>query len=367
MAVDDMYPPPIQRHTAHGGVPPHAAPATDPHAEFHRQSANHFNRPAQPSPVPPIATPQSPADGIRPHPAQSSSAPDAAQTTRLPTTAQPLPADSTTVIPAYRPTQPDTEPSTGPIVGLGDQSANPIPPTPDLPTAQFPQPQPIPRAVQQPDAPLHPVGAGGAGGSLGNSSTQPATGFDGLTTTAARWFSDPKNRKTAIGIGGIVLGALLFLAGSNSTKVVGLGIAVLAWAVCLRVAHTEKASFRIRTRLDREEVAGIAAELVGELRSPLSSVTLEQASLDELTFLVKGTTWRPLEFHATLSTDPDGNTRVATHLDSWTRNKTSVWFIPVPFSKTIDGFRLYKSFGERWAARIEHYDPTATVEYLTRT
>ena len=191
--------------------------------------------------------------------------------------------------------------------------------------------------------------------------------FDGLTTTAARWFSDPKNRKTAIGIGGIVLGALLFLAGSNSTKVVGLGIAVLAWAVCLRVAHTEKASFRIRTRLDREEVAGIAAELVGELRSPLSSVTLEQASLDELTFLVKGTTWRPLEFHATLSTDPDGNTRVATHLDSWTRNKTSVWFIPVPFSKTIDGFRLYKSFGERWAARIEHYDPTATVEYLTRT
>lgn len=367
MAVDDMYPPPIQRHTAHGGVPPHAAPETDPHADFHRQSANHFNRPARPSPVPPTATPQSPTAGIRPHPVQSSSAPDAAQTTRLPATARPLPADSTTVIPAYRPTQPDTEPSTGPIVGLGDQSANPIPPTPDLPTAQFPQPQPTPRAVQQPDAPLHPVGAAGVSRSFGSSSTQPATGFDGLTTTAAQWFADPKNRKTAIGIGGIVLGALLFLAGSTPTNIVGLAIAVLAWAVCLRVAHTEKASFRIRTRLDREEVAGIAAELVGELRSPLSSVTLEQAALDELTFLVKGTTWRPLEFHATLSTDPDGNTCVATHLDSWTRNKTSVWFIPVPFSKTIDGFRLYKSFGERWAARIEHFDPTATVEYLTST
>lgn len=177
---------------------------------------------------------------------------------------------------------------------------------------------------------------------------------------------DPKNRKKVIGSAAIGIGLLLLLAGEAPVKIVGFTLVVVAWLACFRVAPSETATFRIQTRLEREEVAGLANEVAETLKGPLSSVALQSASLGQLDLLVKGTTWRPLEFHASMATAPDGSVLVSTELDSWTRNRSTVYFIPVPFSKTIDGFTLYKRFGDRWIEAIQRYDPAATGEYLRK-
>ncbi len=183
---------------------------------------------------------------------------------------------------------------------------------------------------------------------------------------AAVWLMDPKNRKTALGGGALVLATLLILAGDSGVKLIGVVLAAGAWVVFFRVAPSDTATFRIRTRLEREEVAGLAAEQAANLKGPLSRVILKAGTHDRLDFAVTGTLSRPLEFHADMWAEADGTVSVSATIDTWTRNRITVWFIPIPFSSTIDGFGLYKKFGDSWTADIRRYDPTATVEYLRK-
>ncbi|MEW5808606.1 MAG: hypothetical protein AB1925_04055 [Actinomycetota bacterium] len=178
------------------------------------------------------------------------------------------------------------------------------------------------------------------------------------------WLMDPANRKTVIGGGALVLAGLVILSGSGVTQLVGVIMAVAVWAIFFRVAHTENGTFRIWTRLDAEEIAGLAAEEGMNLSGPLSKVALQEGSVERLDFVVTGTMSAPLEFHADMIRHTDGRTCVTTSIDTWTRNRVTVWFIPVPFSRTIDGFRLYKKFGDRWIERVHQYDRDATGEYL---
>lgn len=180
------------------------------------------------------------------------------------------------------------------------------------------------------------------------------------------WLVDPKNRKTVMGGAALAVAALLFLAGPSGVKVVGLLIAAAAWVVFFRVAPSDTATFRIRTRLDQEEIAGLAVQEAANSKGALSRVVLQSGTAQRLDFVVYGTLSRPLEFGADMAPQPDGTISVTTTIDTWTRNRTTIWFIPIPFSSTIDGFRGYKSFGDRWMAAIRHYDPSADTDYVKK-
>ena len=178
------------------------------------------------------------------------------------------------------------------------------------------------------------------------------------------WLVNPDNRKMVIGGGALVVAGLFILAGSGVPRLIGVVVAVAIWVAFFRVAHTENGTFRMWTRLDAEEIAGLAAEECMNLSGPLSKVVLSEGSIERLDFVVTGAMSSPLEFHADLVRHNDGRTCITTSIDTWTRNRMTVWFIPVPFSKTIDGFRLYKRFGDHWTERIQHYDANASGDYL---
>ncbi|MCG7592744.1 hypothetical protein [Mycobacterium sp. PSTR-4-N] len=232
------------------------------------------------------------------------------------------------------------------------QSWPPVPPRPPSPVPGFHTPAPSYSAQQQQNSIPDP--------GYRNPSPPAATGQGPVVA----WLVDPANRKTVIAGGALVLAGLVILAGSGVTRLAGVVAAVAIWAAFFRVAHTEKGTFRMWTRLDAEEIAGLAAEECMNLSGPLSKVVLPDGSIDRLNFVVTGAMSSPLEFHADMVRHTDGRTCVTTSIDTWTRNRMTVWFIPVPFSKTIDGFGLYKKFGDRWIERLQQYDADATGEYL---
>ena len=182
-----------------------------------------------------------------------------------------------------------------------------------------------------------------------------------------RWLVDPKNRKAVLGGGGLAVAVLLIISGSGLVALLGVVLAITIWATLFRLVPSDTASFRIRTHLDEEEIAGLAAEVAADLSGPFSRVILQSGTVDRLEMVITGAMSEPLEFYVHMVSRNDGTITVSTEIETWTKNRFTVWFIPVPFVNTIDGFRLYKRFGDRWSSAIAEFDPRADVEYLQKT
>jgi hypothetical protein len=106
--------------------------------------------------------------------------------------------------------------------------------------------------------------------------------------------------------------------------------------------------------------------VANSLRGPLSSIEFNGSTADRADFTARGATWKPLRFHVTLRPDPSGWTFVSTHLDKWTWRRTRVYFIPVPGSKRMDGYGLYKSFGDRLLKALQQRDQSTNGAFKTR-
>ncbi len=182
----------------------------------------------------------------------------------------------------------------------------------------------------------------------------------------AQWLSDPAHVKLAAGAVGAVIGAIMLLAGDQGVKVAGLVILVAVWATCFRQGYHENATLRVQTRLPADELIRLAPDLASALRGPMSSVEFHGTTGHRLDFTIKGVTWSPLHFHVAVTPDPSGWTFLATEIDSFTWHRYRVYFIPVPFSKSIQGWGLYRSFGDRLLTAVKERDPGAIGEFHKR-
>lgn len=183
---------------------------------------------------------------------------------------------------------------------------------------------------------------------------------------AAQWHAKPEHLKVvAAGVGGIIA-LFLFMSGNAGSRIAALIIVAAIWAVCFRQGYHEKAGLRAQTRISADDAARVAADVANTLRGPLSSVQFDGTSSGRADFTVRGATWKPLQYHVTLVSDPAGWTVVSTHLDSWTWNRYRVYFIPVPFTKSMDGYSLYRSFCDRLLTELQQRDGAATGAFNTR-
>jgi len=185
--------------------------------------------------------------------------------------------------------------------------------------------------------------------------------------TAVQWLSSPQHLKLVIGAVGLFVAMIVFFAADDpAAKLIGLGIAAAAWVLCFRHGYHEKAGLQVQTRIESSEVARVVTELAAGLQGPLSSVHFNGSTPERLNFTIKGVTWDPLEFHMSLRRDPAGWTFVTTHLDKWTWRRQRVNFIPVPFTKRMDGYGLYKSYGDRVLIALRERDPLSSGAFHKR-
>jgi hypothetical protein len=247
----------------------------------------------------------------------------------------------------------------------------PVSPQPTPPPADAPiwQPQtytaaPTPSGSPQPTAtPNYGIQQGGqqAPGAPGYGAAAPLP-----ASQAAQWLAKPEHLKlVAAGTGGIIA-LFLLLSGNAGSRIAAVVIVMAIWAVCFRQGYHEKAGLRARTRISTDEATRAAADLANILRGPLSSVQFDGFSSGRADFTVRGATWQPLKFHVNLVSDPTGWTFVSTHLDNWTWNRYRVYFIPVPFTKSMDGYSLYRSFCGRLLTELQQRDGAATGAFNTR-
>jgi hypothetical protein len=252
-------------------------------------------------------------------------------------------------------------------------AARPAPPPTSAPQLRNPAPTPA-SDFTAPTPPMTPQPYAATAGSGYSSqpaaapgSGTPAAGTPVSADQALQWLSSPQHLKLVIGAVGLFIGVIVFFAADDPVaKLVGVGIAVAAWAVCFRHGYHEKAGLQIQTRIDPDEVTRIATDLAAGLQGPLSSVQFNGSTAERLDFTVRGVTWDPLVFHMSLRRDPSGWTFLSTHLDKWTWRRQRWNVIPVPFTKRMDGYGLYKSFGDRVLKALQERDPVLTGAFHRR-
>jgi hypothetical protein len=181
-----------------------------------------------------------------------------------------------------------------------------------------------------------------------------------------QWLAAPGHLKlVAAGAGGFIA-LVLFISGDSGAKIAALVLVVAIWVLCFRHGYHEKAGLQAQTRITADEATRVAVDVANTLRGPLSSTQFNGSTADRADFTVRGATWKPLNFHVALRSDRSGWTFVSTHLDSWTWRRTRVNFIPVPFTKRMDGYPLYKSFGDRLLTELQRRDPSASGAFHSR-
>jgi hypothetical protein len=359
-----------QRHqtAAHlGEGPPTAA---YPHDEYHRQAAHYFG--AYPS-ADAAAREQSPG---------SLDAPTQETTRQIPSNPtgvviQQIPTTAVNVKDFGRPGGvTPAKPVGGPGVGWtpkDEARSAPTSPTPPSPSAAPPMAPPVP--AQPPPSPQQPHFAAAGYGYFTQqpSSFGPARGPAQKPSTATasadgtmQWLSEPGHIKLLIGAVGAFVAAIMLFAGDSGVKVAGLVLGLAVWAVCFRQGYHEKAGLRVQTRVPPEETTRIAVDIANALRGPLSSVDFNGSSAGRADFTVRGVTWAPLAFHVALATDPSGWIFMSTHIDKWTWRRVRWNFIPVPFTKRMDGYGLYRSFGDRLLKTLQQRDPGTTGQFHKR-
>ncbi|CAM4370394.1 hypothetical protein MYSE111917_24525 [Mycobacterium senriense] len=182
----------------------------------------------------------------------------------------------------------------------------------------------------------------------------------------AQWLAAPGHLKLVAGVAGGFVALMLFLTGGPGVKIPALLLAIAVWALCFRQGYHEKAGLRAQTPVAADQAIRIAVDAANSLRGPLSSVEFTGSTADRANFTVRGSTWKPLEFHVTLRPDPSGWTFVSTHLDRWTWRRNRVNFIPVPLTKRMDGYGLYKSFGDRLLKALQQHHQSTNGAFKTR-
>jgi hypothetical protein len=236
------------------------------------------------------------------------------------------------------------------------------PPAPSLPTPQPPVAAAPPLAAPQPMQPARPAPPART---VSPYTAQPPTPTAG-TNPATEWLSEPGHLKLVAGGIGFLIAIALMIAGDQGTKVAGIVVAVAVWVVCFRQGYHEKAALQLQTRLTHDELTQIATDVANALRGPMSSIHFNGSTVGRLDFAVKGLTWKPLDFHVEIKPDASGWTFLSTHIDQFTWHRYRVYFIPVPFTKGMDGYGLYKSFGDRLLSTLRERDPTTTGEFNKR-
>lgn len=183
----------------------------------------------------------------------------------------------------------------------------------------------------------------------------------------SQWLAVPANRKKALvaAIGGFIA-LILFLAGGPVLKLVALVVPIAIWAIFFRHGYHETAGLRAQARIPADEAIRLAVDIANGVRGLASSIQVNGSSPGRADFTVRGLTCHPLDFHIALRSDPSGWTFLSTHLDSWTWRRVRVNFIPVPFTKRIDGYGLYKSFGDRLLKELQQRDPSASGAFSKR-
>jgi hypothetical protein len=270
------------------------------------------------------------------------------------------------------PTGGRTAPATPPPAPPATAVTPPIIQTPPPPPAPAPAPAPQawnPRPAADVSAPAPFVTPQPAAGTPSYAYGGPAAA-PGTTVSAdkaVQWLSSPQHLKLVIGAVGLFIAVIVFFAADDPVaKLIGVGIGVAVWVGCFRHGYHEKAGLQIQTRIDVDEVTRIATDLAAGLHGPMSSVRFDGSTADRLNFTVSGVTWKPLEFHVSLRRDPAGWTFLTTHLDTWTWRRQRWNFIPVPFTKRMDGYGLYKSFGDRVLNALRERDPVLTGAFHNR-
>jgi hypothetical protein len=213
---------------------------------------------------------------------------------------------------------------------------------------------------------------GGWHGRAQSQNQPPAPGGyrDGAATfsgdSVAQWLAAPGNLKlVAAAVGGLIA-LIVFLTGGSAGKIAALILVIGGWAIFFRHGYHEKAGLQAQTRIPADEATRTAVGVANRLRGPLSSIQFNGSNPGRADFGVRGKTWKPLEFHVALRADPSGWTFVSTHLDSWTWRRERINFIPVPLTKRIDGYGLYKSFGDQLLKELQQRDQSTTGAFNKR-
>jgi hypothetical protein len=179
----------------------------------------------------------------------------------------------------------------------------------------------------------------------------------------AAWFSKPANLKLVAGaIGGLVV-LLMLVNGSPGVKAAAVLVGFGVWVVCFRQGYHQHAGLRLHTQLSSDEVCSLATTVAANLKGPLSSVAVNGTSQGRLHLIVRGMTWRPLDFHVGIATGPAGWTAVSSRIDHFTWSRYRIYLIPVPFTKGIQGYGLYKTYGDRLITALRERDPAVTGQY----
>ncbi|MCV7242387.1 hypothetical protein H7J83_06450 [Mycobacterium mantenii] len=181
-----------------------------------------------------------------------------------------------------------------------------------------------------------------------------------------QWLAAPGRLKLVAGAVGGFIALILFLSGGSGAKIAALVLVIAVWAICFRHGYHEKAGLHAQTQLPADEAIRTAVDVANTLRGPLSSVQFNGSTPDRADFTVRGSTWKPLNFHVALRPDPSGWIFLSTHLDSWTWRRQRVYFIPVPLTKSMDGYGLYKAFGGRLLAELQRRAPSTSGTFHTR-
>jgi hypothetical protein len=173
----------------------------------------------------------------------------------------------------------------------------------------------------------------------------------------AQRLSKPLDPKTLAGGIGIALGVLLVLTGDTSLRILGLLVAAGAGLVFLRHGYHVKAGIRAQTSLDVSEIKKIITDVASRMRTPSTSIQVLEDGDGQLRLEAQGRGWKPLTFRIALQREAGQPTRVTSHLVHWTWRQSRSYMIPVPFTKRIDGFGLYKTFVEHVLDALRQRDP----------
>jgi hypothetical protein len=326
------------RAVSDGSIPPRITrvqrfqPVADSHEDYHRQAAEFFGSQAPSRPTPAA-------------PSQAELLAQSSQRFAAGTTYGGAAGRSTA--PAAPPPSPSVR-TARPPVPVRPPAPAPLAPTQPPQSAQYTSPN-----IARPDATANAYIAAPPAPTPG---TNPAT----------EWLAQPGRLKLVAGVLGALTAMALMIAGDQGTKVAGIVLALAVWVICFRQGYHENAALQLRTRLPHDELTRVATDVASALRGPMSSIQFNGTSVGRLDFTVKGLTWKPLDFHVELKSDASGWTQLSTHIDQFTWHRYRVYFIPVPFTKGMDGYGLYKSFGDRLLAVLRDRDPNTTGEFNKR-
>lgn len=180
----------------------------------------------------------------------------------------------------------------------------------------------------------------------------------------ARWLT-PESMRLVIGGALCVVLLILLLAHGTGAKLAGLIVAVGALAV-FRQGYHEKAGLQAQTRLPADEATRVAVDVANSRSGPLARIQFNGSTTGRADFTIVGATGKPLHFHMSAVADPIRYTLVSTRLDKWTWRRNRIYLIPVPLTKRIDGYGVYKSFGQQLLKELQRRDQTTTGAFNNR-